>query len=63
MSYLTAAPQGLRSWMQAMPLWLGQKLHIPKIIREKIGYEGDVLFTEHHEAHAASAFFPSPNKL
>jgi len=60
MSYLTVAPQGLRSWMQAMPLWLGQKLHIPKIIREKIGYEGDVLFTEHHEAHAASAFFPSP---
>jgi carbamoyltransferase len=60
MSYLTVAPKGLRSWLQAMPLWLGQKLHIPKVIKKEIGYEGDVLFTEHHEAHAASAFYPSP---
>jgi len=60
MSYLTMAPRGLRSWLQAMPVWLGQKLHIPKVIRKEIGYEGDVLFTEHHEAHAASAFYPSP---
>ncbi len=60
MSYLTVAPKGLRSWLEAMPLWLGQKLHIPKVIRQEIGYEGDVLFTEHHEAHAASAFYPSP---
>jgi carbamoyltransferase len=43
-----------------MPLWLGQKLHIPNIVRAETGYEGDVLFTEHHEAHAASAFYPSP---
>jgi carbamoyltransferase len=60
MSYLTVAPKGLRSWLQAMPLWLGQKLHIPKVIKRETGYEGDVLFTEHHEAHAASAFYPSP---
>ena len=60
MSYLTVAPRGLRSWLQAMPLWLGQKLHIPKIIQRETGYERDVLFTEHHEAHAASAFYPSP---
>jgi carbamoyltransferase len=60
MSYLTVAPRGLRSWLQAMPLWLGQKLHIGKIIRREVGYEGDVLYTEHHEAHAASAFYPSP---
>jgi carbamoyltransferase len=60
MSYLTVAPRGLRSWLESMPLWLGQKLHIPKIIRKETGYEGDVLFTEHHEAHAASAFYPSP---
>ncbi len=45
-----------------MPVWLGQKLHIPKVIKKEIGYEGDVLFTEHHEAHAASAFYPSPFK-
>ncbi len=60
MSYLTVAPKGLRSWLEAMPLWLGQKLHIPKVIKKETGYDGDVLFTEHHEAHAASAFYPSP---
>lgn len=60
MSYLTVAPKGLRSWLESMPLWLGQKLNIPKVIRRETGYQGDVLFTEHHEAHAASAFYPSP---
>lgn len=60
MSYLTVAPKGLRSWLQAMPRWLGQKLHVPKVLKKETGYEGDVLYTEHHEAHAASAFYPSP---
>jgi len=60
MSYLTVAPRGLRSWLEAIPLWLGQKLHLPKVIERETGYEGDILFTEHHEAHAASAFYPSP---
>lgn len=60
LSYLSVAPKGLRSWLEAMPLWLGKKLHIPKVIQREIGYDGDVLFTEHHEAHAASAFYPSP---
>ena len=62
MSYLTVAPKGLRSWLEAMPMWLGQKLYVPKIIRKEIGYKGEVLFTEHHESHAACAFFPSPFK-
>ncbi len=60
MSYLTVAPKGLRSWLEAMPLWLGQKLDIPKVLKREIRYEGDVLYTEHHEAHAASAFYMSP---
>jgi len=60
LSYLTVAPKGLRSWLEAMPLWLGKKLNIPKGIRRETGYTGDILFTEHHEAHAASAFYPSP---
>jgi carbamoyltransferase len=60
MSYLTVAPQGLRSWLEAMPLWLGRKLHIPKVINQEIGYDNEVLYTEHHESHAASAFYPSP---
>jgi carbamoyltransferase len=60
MSYLTVAPRGVRSWIEAMPLWLGQKLNIPKVLQSETGYEGKILFTEHHEAHAASAFYPSP---
>jgi carbamoyltransferase len=60
MTYLTIAPKGIRSWIKAMPSWLGQKLYIPKIVRDRTGYQKDVLFTEHHEAHAASAFYPSP---
>jgi carbamoyltransferase len=62
LSYLTVAPKGLKSWLEAMPLWLGQKLHVTKKIKREIGYEGEVLFTEHHESHAASAFYPSPFK-
>ena len=60
MSCLTTAPKGLRTWLEAMPLWLGKKLHIPNVVKKEFGYEGDVLFTEHHESHAASAFYPSP---
>ncbi len=60
MSYLSVAPKGLRSWLEAMPLWLGQKLYIPKVISRETGYDGEVLYTEHHESHAASAFYPCP---
>lgn len=59
-TYLSFAPRGWRSFSLALPLWLDKKLHLPKIIKEETGYMGKVLFTEHHEAHAASAFFPSP---
>lgn len=60
LSYLTVAPRGWRSWLESMPLWLGRKLHVPRVIQRELGYTGEVLFTEHHEAHAASAFYPSP---
>jgi carbamoyltransferase len=61
-TYISFAPRGFRSFAAAMPLWLKQKLHLPGIIRKGLGgrYPGPLLFTEHHEAHAASAFFPSP---
>jgi len=59
---LTYAPSGIRQFIQAMPLWLKQKLWIPELIRRELGYQGKILFTEHHESHAASAFFPSPFK-
>jgi carbamoyltransferase len=61
-TYLAFAPEGFRSFRMAMPLWLKDKLHMPRMIRRALG--GDVrarlVFTEHHESHAASAFFPSP---
>lgn len=61
-TYLDYAPGGLKSFVKAMPLWLKQKLWIPDLISKELGYSGKVLFTEHHEAHAASAFYPSPFK-
>jgi len=60
MTYLRYAPWGLRSFLKAMPLWLKEKLYMKDLIHERLGYQGEILFTEHHEAHAASAFFPSP---
>jgi carbamoyltransferase len=59
-TYLRYAPAGLPSFLQAMPLWLRQKLSIRELIRRELDYKGTILFTEHHESHAASAFFPSP---
>ncbi|MEE4272388.1 MAG: carbamoyltransferase [Thermoanaerobaculales bacterium] len=61
-TYLAFAPSGFRSFLKAMPLWLNQKLHLPREIRRELGpgYSKRIVFTEHHESHAASAFFPSP---
>ena len=60
-NYLAVAPRGLRSFMTAMPVWLKEKLFTRDMIRRDLeGYAGPVLFTEHHESHAASAFYPSP---
>ncbi len=59
-TYLAHAPFGIQSFLMAIPLWLKEKLWIPSLIEEDLGYEGKVLFLEHHEAHAASAFYPSP---
>jgi len=61
-TYLAFAPAGFRSFVQAMPLWLKQKLHLPREINNGLGhkFQKRYIFTEHHESHAASAFFPSP---
>ncbi len=59
-TYIAYAPAGIQSFLMAIPLWLKEKLWIPSLIRESLGYEGEILFPEHHESHAASAFFPSP---
>ena len=59
-TYLGVAPQGFKSFLMAGPLWIKDKLYIDKQIRDALGYTGEVLYAEHHESHAASAFFPSP---
>jgi carbamoyltransferase len=59
-SYLAYAPIGIKSFFKSIPLWIKQKLFIRDVIKKELGYNGKVLFTEHHESHAASAFYPSP---
>lgn len=60
-TYASLAPRGWKSYLMAMPTWLGDKLWMSDDIAEEIGgYEGPILFGEHHESHAASAFYPSP---
>lgn len=60
LTFLSYAPLGIRSYMKEMPLWLKQKLFMRKTIKRELDYAGPVVFTTHHESHAASAFFPSP---
>jgi len=59
-TYLGIAPRGFASFLKAGPLWIKDKLFIDRQLREALDYEGDILYAEHHESHAASAFFPSP---
>jgi carbamoyltransferase len=66
-TYLTVAPRGITSYLAAMPGWLTDKLFLKDRLRRElaaIGGDGGalppILFTEHHESHAASAFYPSP---
>ena len=64
-TYFSVAPSGLQSFMMAVPLWLKQKLWIPMQIEEALEKAGvtsrpPMFFPEHHESHAASAFYPSP---
>ncbi len=61
-TYMAYAPRGFRSFLQAMPLWLKQKLYLPREMNRGLNgaYKKRFIFTEHHESHAASAFFPSP---
>jgi carbamoyltransferase len=60
-TYIAYAPRGFRQFLMAMPLWLRQKLHLPREMDKTLRrqYKGRYVFVEHHESHAASAFFPS----
>lgn len=61
-TFIAFAPRGFRQFLVGMPLWLKQKLHLPREMDQALNleYQGRYIFTEHHESHAASAFFPSP---
>jgi carbamoyltransferase len=67
-TYLAYAPQGFRSFLAAMPIWLKEKLYLKTMLKRDLAAIGNcktnklpsLLFTEHHQSHAASAFFPSP---
>src|SRR5207245_2566250 len=61
-TYFAFAPSGFRSFSLALPLWLTDRLYIGRTIRKALGTDKrtPLIFTDHHESHAASAFFPSP---
>ena len=68
-TYLSFAPKGVSSFLAAMPVWLKEKLYLKSLLRNEFLSVDDrvsasqlppMLFSEHHESHAASAFFPSP---
>lgn len=59
-TFLTIAPRGVRSYFEALPLWIRERLWMRGAIRDELGYDGEVLFGRHHQSHAASAFYASP---
>ena len=61
-TYLSYAPKGIGSFLKAIPLWIKKKLWIKSLIQDEIGFNGKILFPEHHASHAASAFYASPFK-
>src|SRR3954467_9728959 len=60
-TYVAFAPSGFRSFAMALPVWLKEKTRLPALIRKRLGVSKvPIVFVDHHESHAASAFFPSP---
>jgi carbamoyltransferase len=59
-TYIATFPKSLGSFLKSMPVWLKDKLWIPQLIRNELDYDGPILFSEHHQSHAASAFLVSP---
>ncbi len=59
-TYVSYVPLGIGSFIKSMPLWLKKKLWMREDIQDQLDFAGEILFAEHHESHAASAFFPSP---
>ncbi len=60
--HLEMFPLSMKTFLSSLPAWINEKLRVPRIIRKKLKYKGDILFFEHHLAHAASSFLVSPFK-
>lgn len=58
--HLEMFPFSLKTFLSSLPSWINEKLRVPRIVKKKLGYKGDILFIEHHLAHAASSFLVSP---
>lgn len=61
-TYLSFAPSGFQSFISAMPVWIKEKFWMGDVVKRHLGFDGELMFPEHHQSHAASAFFPSPFK-
>jgi carbamoyltransferase len=59
-TYLAYAPSGIGSFIKALPMWIKEKIWMKDLLLKKINFDGKIIFPEHHESHAASAFYPSP---
>ena len=59
-TYLSFSPWGFKSFIKAIPLWIKKKIWMSDMIQKELSFDGEILFPEHHESHAASAFFASP---
>ena len=59
-TYLAFAPSGIASFLMSMPLWLKEKLWMGGMVKDEVGFDGALYYPEHHQSHAASAFYPSP---
>ena len=59
-TYLSFVPKGINSFFKAMTVWIKRKVWIKEIIAKELNFHGKLIFPEHHESHAASAFYPSP---
>lgn len=59
-TYLAYAPVGFGSFIRSMPIWIREKLWMGDYIKRQLNFSGEIIFPEHHQSHAASAFFPCP---
>jgi len=58
--HIDGYPKSMLTFFSSMPSWMNEKLRVPATVKKRLGYKGDIVFVDHHLAHAASCFLPSP---